>query len=359
MNSFEIIRTIDLFGKAPSLRFEGKDKFRTHCGGLATLVFLILIIAFFVLKSTQVAQGKIKTLTYMIKNTHSLNQTFSKQIRTEEYAFAFNNPQIDLSVIHPSVSLYNQTNKLEDNPLKIFDCSKSVYNRLDTLLKNQISPKIQIFCVKISSNDLLLGRRPVIELRECKDSKKNKKCKSKKEINKLLKKVEVWTFALVDHTDFHLPTHKLTTGFATSKIQVSNTFKKSSNFMLREADIYTKTGSFVNFSPKKRSTLMYLRNDIEIVSTIREHIFLELTITIDQFSKILINKELVTMVNVLATFGGLSKSLAILFLILVFPVREVLYYQRLINDTFNICVDQFQLETAIEIMTKSHHQDGQ
>lgn len=107
MNSLEVFRTIDLFGKAPSLRFEGKDKFRTHCGGLATLVFLILIIAFFIVNSMAVAQGKIKSLSYMIKNTHSLNQTFSKHISTEEYAFAFNNPKIDLSVISPSVSLYN------------------------------------------------------------------------------------------------------------------------------------------------------------------------------------------------------------------------------------------------------------
>lgn len=187
MNSLEVFRTIDLFGKAPSLRFEGKDKFRTHCGGLATLVFLILIIAFFIVNSMAVAQGKIKSLSYMIKNTHSLNQTFSKHISTEEYAFAFNNPKIDLSVISPSVSLYNQTHKLKET-LKVKKCSKNIYGRLNPLLKKQISSKLHIFCIQIPSQDLLQGKRPVIELKEC---SKAKKCKPKKSIKKLLKKVEL------------------------------------------------------------------------------------------------------------------------------------------------------------------------
>ena len=54
--------------------------------------------------------------------------------------------------------------------------------------------------------------------------------------------------------------------------------------------------------------------------------------------------------HVLTRFGGLSKAITLFILILVIPIREVLYYRKLMNKTFNICVNSDQVKTAMEIM---------
>jgi hypothetical protein len=50
-----------------------------------------------------------------------------------------------------------------------------------------------------------------------------------------------------------------------------------------------------------------------------------------------------------AFLGGFSKGITILLLIIVLPVREVLFYRKLINYMFSVCYKETQLATAMQI----------
>ena len=95
---------------------------------------------------------------------------------------------------------------------------------------------------------------------------------------------------------------------------------------------------------------MYLRTDIDIVAINKEEEqMLEISLTKDLVSKIVITKNFQTLTKLVAFIGGFSKGITILLLILVLPVREVLYYRKLINYMFSVCLNESQIQTALTL----------
>lgn len=60
----------------------------------------------------------------------------------------------------------------------------------------------------------------------------------------------------------------------------------------------------------------------------------------------------------MAYIGGISKGLGILLLVVVYPFREILFYKKCINHMFNVCLDERQIHSAVELVkdTKSKTQ---
>lgn len=95
---------------------------------------------------------------------------------------------------------------------------------------------------------------------------------------------------------------------------------------------------------------MFIRTENDIVSINKdEEVMLELRLKKDSVSRVIITKKFQTLSDLVAFLGGFSKGITILFLILVLPVREVLYYRKLINYMFSVCLNEKQLTTALSI----------
>jgi hypothetical protein len=45
-----------------------------------------------------------------------------------------------------------------------------------------------------------------------------------------------------------------------------------------------------------------------------------------------------SLINLVATFGGLAKGLTLMIFFLVYPIREIKYYRQLINSMFSVCL---------------------
>ena len=204
-----------------------------------------------------------------------------------------------------------------------------------------------IYCTQIPSGSLRSKNPPKIILKSC---EKPKSCKTKQEIDKLLESTKIWVFALADSTDFSEPTDKLKTNFKASSFMVSNLFKKSSNFMLRDASIELRSGMFIQ-KTINHFTFVFHNNKVDLTSIKPSIEFLELEFSIDKVYQIFIVKELMSFFGVLTTFGGLYKGITLLLLFMVVPVREILFNRKMINETFNVCIDKKQVVSAIEMMT--------
>ena len=58
-NPTTIIKDFDMFGKAPNIRFKGQDKFKTFCGGLATMFLILCLSLYFGINGYSVYAGRI------------------------------------------------------------------------------------------------------------------------------------------------------------------------------------------------------------------------------------------------------------------------------------------------------------
>jgi hypothetical protein len=64
---------------------------------------------------------------------------------------------------------------------------------------------------------------------------------------------------------------------------------------------------------------------------------------LDENQKIHIHKSYKNILKIFSNIGGLMHGLMIFFMILVYPVREVLYYKKLINEMFTVCLTEDDL----------------
>jgi hypothetical protein len=107
---------------------------------------------------------------------------------------------------------------------------------------------------------------------------------------------------------------------------------------LREVEIESNFG-LVKSRTVTKKTIQYFDQKTEIEALRPENgKLLSMRLKLDQTQKIFIKKKYKSFFDVISTLGGLFNGLKFGFLLLVLPVREILYYRKLINTNFNVCL---------------------
>jgi hypothetical protein len=160
---------------------------------------------------------------------------------------------------------------------------------------------------------------------------------------------KVFSFVRADASDFTSGDPNLRYKFAMETITLSINYSKVNNLILREMQVDLYKG--VLFSKKKsKFTNFYLRNEEHVVSTKDSKKILDLSIKLDLNSEIFITKKYGSVMDLLSFVGGLYNGIRIIFLLMVYPIREILYYKTLINGTFNVCLEEEQIMIGLELM---------
>lgn len=344
-NLHRLIKKADLFGKRVNLRFEGEDYFKTHCGAVATIFLFLSLTLITTFAIYDILKGKINSMNYMIKNTQVTSKSEFND-RVEVFGFAIENKFLDKSFMNYDMGI-GKRGEVLDSGITSYNCTEEVYSKLSVRFEKSVPKNLTITCMNVTSNQLRDGYLPTVIFKECLDVKKG--CQSLKIRDKYLKEFYVWGFTVADETDFTKSKTDLQSNFTASLISVSNWYFKRATLVLREAELQLKTGLFVSRINNK-FTNIYLRTELDIVSINKENEnMLELNLKHDDTSKVVITKEFQSLSDLLAYLGGYSQGMMILMLILVFPVREISYYRKLINAMFSVCLNQRQLELAIKI----------
>lgn len=112
---------------------------------------------------------------------------------------------------------------------------------------------------------------------------------------------------------------------------------------MQEFEIKSSVGLF---PPRKNvhKSFKFQYQDKEVIGINPEIELLRLQVTLNDFEKRFVELRMKTISNVLAYLGGLFKGVSMFFLILVWPVREVLYYKKIINSLFTVCLDFQELQ---------------
>jgi hypothetical protein len=318
---------------------------------------VIALTVIFILNIHDIVNGKIDSFNYMIRNTHNELSKVRKvhnKVRLEQVlAFAMDNMTLwDEGILKVSaVLLKNGEKTMADT--KVYNCTKFARERMSEQVLEIIPPTVDIKCLNISTKELKSGVVPQINFSECTDAKK---CKDLKVRNKLLADFNIYAFTLADASDFTSTSTHLKNKFAAEVVSLSKNYKKRSTLILREMDIDIYHGWIIT-RKRSLSTNMYLRNEEQLLSTKTEKTLLELRLEIDKNSEVFITKSFQSLSHLLSFVGGFSQGISLLLLICVFPVREVLYYKKLINEMFNVCVNEEQFDLAIEMISRENTKD--
>lgn len=359
---FEQLKRIDLFGKRVNLRFQNNDFFKTYCGAFATIAMFFTLIVIFGLKTIDIMNGKIDKLSYMIKNydlNAIKNSNTKKAIEEIVFAIGLEEKYLDETYLKFDIGI-QKTGEQFIPSNSSYECTDYVLQGLSSRFINEIPKQMKIFCFNISSLKFEEGFNPIFTLRECRNETKG--CRGKNVRDKLLSEFSVWSFLLTDETDFTNPITSLKHNFRAAEVSVSNSYKTNSVSSLRELEIAIKKGLFLS-KWQKFNTYQYLRSTQHILKLHShdsdDNVLLHKKVRLDRSTIVVINKEFKTILDLLAYIGGISKGIGILLLMLVLPVREVLFYRKLINHMFSVCVDEKQIQIALgmKIMENNSEED--
>lgn len=353
--NFEQLKIIDLFGKRVNLRFQNNDYFKTYCGAFATITMFLALLVIFGLQTIDIINGKIDKLSYMIKSydlEEMKNSNKEKIIEQQVFAFGMKEKYFDKGYLNYTVGMQKRGEQFISSN-NVYECTEFVYKNLSERFVHEVPDQIKIFCYNITSEKIDDGFNPMIILTECKNETAG--CYNKKRRDLLLSEFSIWTFVLSDETDFTKPITSLSQNFRATKISVSNSFKMESMSYLRELEIHVKKGLFL---PKMQTINTYQYTNtrqhvLKLINTdVEDNVLLVHKIRLDRSMIIVITKEFKTLLDLLAYLGGVSKGIGILLLMMVVPVREVLFYRKLINHMFSVCVDEKQIQLALSMKMK-------
>lgn len=84
---------------------------------------------------------------------------------------------------------------------------------------------------------------------------------------------------------------------------------------------------------------IFLREENDFVPTVKDDpVLMELNLKTDLSSVVKIKMKYQSISDLIAFLGGFSKGLSLFLFILVFPIREIKYYRKLINSMFSVCM---------------------
>lgn len=104
--------------------------------------------------------------------------------------------------------------------------------------------------------------------------------------------------------------------------------------------IITHTNSDFHQSKLNFKSLKF-EKDSERVSDIHPTKLLStIVISLNSQERIYVKKSLFKIKDFISSFGGLMKGATVFFFFIYWPIREIMYYRKLVNETFLLCNDQ-------------------
>ena len=128
-------------------------------------------------------------------------------------------------------------------------------------------------------------------------------------------------------------------------ISVSSKQKKTSIFSLIVHEVSTLSNIGFRYDIIKGFLLKQYYESI-ISSLDFDLTFFEISPVLDLNRRAYTDRELYNINAAIAYLGGLLKGLTIVFLVFIYPFREISYYQTLVNEMFDLCYNINSLKEA-------------
>ena len=348
----------DMFGRKVSLRYDNDDLFKTKCGGFASILVILTIVVFTSFELSQILKGKI------INVTTSIRPINYRKIRTSGWekqvilGYAFKDG-VKFEQFFEVVA-YLQGKQNSTVFLKFEDCSGLV----DSHLSDKVPHGMKARCLKVSSDLLLKQYTPILMFKKCTKEPRSKQLLDQtgqenstcspyptvgsgeifQRIKQLTEKMDFYFFSTLSSEVYTENDFKLVDIMKSKRVSVSVNFQKEYKMILGLKEVTRNMP--LSMQPHVKRGFLFLRDHSDVTSLQTTDYFLKAKVVFDFSSMFETKKNYQSVINLLSFLGGLFKGLSALFLVIIFPVREILFYKKLINDMFNVCEDLNDLEKA-------------
>lgn len=139
------------------------------------------------------------------------------------------------------------------------------------------------------------------------------------------------------------------TGLRRLEVSISLDFLKRVDINMIELDSLTSSGFIVNNTGFASILFKGISNDILQLN--KGIILAHLNVVLDKNRKIFTRQVLYQLNHVVSFLGGLIKGVTLLIFCIVYPFREISYYQSLVNEMFRICHTPEQLKKQVSLQT--------
>jgi hypothetical protein len=156
----------------------------------------------FIVEGIDIYHGEVDKMYYMTKNQNHRIRWEKGAMSEVVFGMAIKGNLLNesglLSLKYGS-SKYGQIGEYG----KLRNCTQDVYQRMNEHTRKVAPVGMDVYCFVVSAQEIDRNYHPFFELNICKGKDKDGKvCKSQEEMDRILKRFDVWVFSLVDETDY-------------------------------------------------------------------------------------------------------------------------------------------------------------
>lgn len=328
----------DLYYKEINMTFRDSN-YKTNCGAFFSIILVIVVVLTSLYDIHNIYKGKVESIMFLVEPY----KDDQPQWTNKTFDIAVGLYKKDLDSVHLTAYFINEIGeKMEE---LIFDADCAVEHQIDKFGRyGEIDieqDNITFFCLRLSKDDMIQIRNPIIELHGCSEKSKNCNLTGSKIQYILLQKNDV-----SNHRDTAFPVTVKEKYIVSKQVGTIGQPKRIQSYLIwrrvRESNgilIRTSTANDNLILDRMDISDILFNTDISLISQIQ--------IKVNRYSRLYLEKEYSSIINSLAFLGGLFKGISMLFFVMVWPVREALFYKHLINNIFLVCDSADDLALAI------------
>ena len=357
------LKKIDIFGRQVSLLYEQERNFKTYCGFSATMVLILALLIFAFKELSKVFCGEVKNFSYYVANNHPYmernlrpkNGTFGRILEGGRWTGNKKRVQMYERFYNKGVKFAYFFENLEhrDGSALFLDHSGFKFSRINcnevSLPKSMKSAPSGITCGKLSTRSLQKTDM-ILRVKKC---IKRQKCLQTSKIDKILLKgsleappVKLIMLLEVNNNDIG----KLEASVKTKmkRLEFAITPEFSTKNTIRMMQYQLTTSDSILFKNEDFNSLVLHHNEERLWRLHPAEQLKEIRITLEKEKKIFVKKSLYRLTDFLSLFGGMIKGSSLIMFVLYWPIRELLYYRKLINEMFIVCSDQAEFKNLVK-----------
>jgi len=303
----------DLFGREIGLGFRGDQQYKTKSGIFLTIIMVILLIVVAVHETIKVISGDVKVLGYWEGSLNDNDRLIKpKFLKLGLYL---------RNQIHPApIELVFNQSLITEVP-----CTEIHSEEFASVISNLK------MCFSLSIEDLTSLEEGVqIQINRCSSTE----C-IKSDLLESTKLLLLDVYVEVSSYEFERPHDSRKTKMKKFVLELSPKLEKKQRIKLIEFESIIDSG--VSIYNKIQNGLLYKSYFENTIDIFPETTLSTLFIQVDQERMIYTTKTLYQFKDAIALIGGLMKGLAIIFLGIIYPFREISYFNFLANQMFLLC----------------------
>jgi len=318
----------DMFGRDMTFMCEEKISFRTLCGTICTFIVILVVGLISLSELLKLINQDLLSLSYY-ETRRENQQTEGFSLKVLELKDGYQPEHINIIISSPfnptldlNAHLYlSITNGSEHGT--IIDCSAVVVQGAESIEGDKV-------CFNLNSN-VLSSSDIQLKVSRCIDSK----CLDSASID-ALGSIPLEIYFEVDNNRIEDNFDSENTVMKKVKLPLNLSFKKEFTIELIELESITETGIQLKnygfrtlvFKGLQESLISMASSDQELAT---------INFTVDKQRKLYTYNILYRVGDLVSFLGGLMKGITMVAFAFVWPFREVIFYNFLVNEMFTVC----------------------